>query len=98
MTKPSEPLPLVPTEATRATAEIVTARALRRSLLPGFDIEEIASELAALAHHRRQPINRAISRIDRAETQHASQVVHRAQLVLHAALDLTNEASGEVAA
>jgi hypothetical protein len=98
MTNRNDTLPLSPTDTNRTTAALITARALRRSLFPGFELEEVATELAALAHHRRQPINLAISRLDRARTGPTSQVVERAQLALVAALELSSGTRRAVAA
>lgn len=89
MTNRATTLPFSPTSARSTTAELITARAIRRSLLPGFDLQAVAAELATLARHQRQPINRAISHIDRSQTPRTSQVIERAELALLAALDMT---------
>lgn len=74
-----------PVETDRAAGRL-TARALRRSLLPLVDLDAAASELAAAADRRRRPILTALQRIERASSNRPSAVLDRAQLLLWAAL------------
>jgi hypothetical protein len=83
---------------TDRASERLTARALRRSLVPGNDPASIAEELAALAGHRRRPILRALLRMERARTERCPAVVERAELLLCAALERTVPASPRAAA
>ena len=83
---------------TDRTSERLTARALRRSLVPGNDPALIVEELAVLAGHRRRPILRALLRIGRARTDRCPAVVERAELLLCAALERTAAASPHAAA
>lgn len=87
-----------PTRDRDRTGERVTARALRRSLLPLADPAAAADELAAIAGHRRRPILRALQRVERAETAKESLVIERARLLLAAALARTTDDGRAVAA
>jgi hypothetical protein len=91
VTKRAETLPFPDPTTSRATGDVITARVLRRCLLPGFDRDEVARELACLAHHRRRPLNQAMARIERARTGRPSIVVERAQSALVAAVHLVGE-------
>ncbi len=87
---PTATLPLQMAPPT-VSSEIVTARVLRRSLLPTFELGVVARELAELARHQRAPLNHAMARIDRAGMQRPSAVIERAQLALLAALDVIED-------
>ena len=79
------------------TSERLTARALRRSLLPVDEPHEVAAELAALAGYRRLPILGALQRIERARTARPTEVIDRSELLLCAALDLVDDAAASAA-
>lgn len=91
---PTANLPLQTTPSSTASSDVLTTRVLRRSLLPGFEVDVVAHELADLARHERAPLNQAIARIDRARTQRPSAVIERAHLTLLAALDVLERTLG----
>lgn len=91
-------LPLDVSGDPRHTTERVTARVLRRVLVPVVDPLAVASEIAELAEHRSTPILGALQRLDRASRLRHSDVLHRAEMVLCAALRLTGDTAATTAA
>ena len=87
----------IPVDSTRAT-DRVTARVLRRTLVPELDAAVVAKELATLAGYRRDPLLGALRRLDRVRTTRQSTVIERGEVLLCAALRLANDSATSPAA